>query len=181
MFYALLLCGGPGVASSWAGAAETRDAETHFFSLGIGDLKAELSEARAKGKHALLVVFEQEGCPACLYMKRNVMNRVDVQEFYARHFVNLSLDVNGSIPLRDLAGREVTEKAYVQTAKIKGTPTFVFYDLAGVEIARTTGALKAGEFLLLGRFVATGAYKTGSFLQFMREYPDEKGNSRAPR
>lgn len=175
MFYTLLLCAGPGVAPSWAGAAETRDAEAHFFGLGIGDLKAEIAEARAKGKQALLVVFEQEGCPACLYMKRNVLNRVDIQEFYARHFVNLSLDINGSIPLRDLAGREVTEKAYAQTAKIKGTPTFVFYDLAGAEIARATGALKTGEFRLLGRFVATGAYKTRSLSQFMQESSDEKG------
>ncbi len=175
MYYTLLLCIGLGVASQRASAAETRDAEAHFFGLGIGDLKAELAEARAKGKQALLVVFEQEGCPACLYMKRNVLNRVDIQEFYGKAFVNLSLDINGSIPLRDFAGREVTEKAYAQTAKIKGTPTFVFYDLDGAEIVRAAGTVKTGEFRLLGRFVATGAYKTRSLSQFMQNSSDEKG------
>lgn len=153
----------------WGGAAETRDAETHFFNLGIGDLKAEIADARAKGRQALLIMFEQEGCPACLYMKRSVLNRSDVKVFFGRHFVNLSLDIFGSIPLRDFAGRDTTEKAYAQTSKIKGTPTFIFYDLAGTEIFRTVGAVQTDEFLLLGRFVATGAYRTRSLAQFKQE------------
>lgn len=157
------------LAPAWAGAAETRDAEKHFFNLGIGDLKAELADARAKGRQALLIMFEQEGCPACVYMKRNVLNRSDVQDFYGRHFVNLSLDTYGSIPLRDLAGRETTEKAYAQAAGIKGTPTFIFYDLKGTEIFRTVGAVKPDDFLVLGRFIATGAYKTRSLAQFKQE------------
>ncbi len=177
--FSLLL--GLALVSPCASAAETRDAETHFFGLGIGDLKAELAEARARGKQALLVVFEQEGCPACLYMKRNVLNRIDVQDLYGRYFVNLSLDINGSIPLRNFANREVTEKAYAQTAKIKGTPTFIFFDLTGTEIVRTAGAVRPDEFLELGRFVATGAYKTRSLAQFKLESSDQDKKRSIPK
>ena len=132
-------------------AAESRDA-SHFFSLNTGDLKAEAAEARADGKKALLVMFEQEGCPGCLYMKRNILNRKDVQDYYRQHFVNLSLDIWGAVPLRDFANREATEKEFAQTASVKGTPTFVFYDLSGNELVRIFGPVEdADEFLLLGQ------------------------------
>lgn len=140
-----------------AAAAETRDAETHFFSSSIDDLKAELADARASGKRGVLIMFEQEGCAACLYMKSSVLSRKDVQDFYRKHFTNLSLDIHGAIPLRDFAGREMTEKAYADGMRIKGTPTFIFYDLKGTEIFRTIGKVEPAEFLALGRRVATAA------------------------
>jgi thioredoxin-related protein len=157
-------------------AAESRDA-SQFFNLNTGDLKAEAAEARADGKKALLVMFEQEGCPGCLYMKRNILNRKDVQDYYRQHFVNLSLDIWGAVPLRDFANREATEKDFAQRASVKGTPTFVFYDLSGNELVRIFGPVEdADEFLLLGRFVATGAYKTRSFAQYKLQKPALKGS-----
>ena len=160
--------------SGSASAVETRDA-SHFFSLNTGDLKGEAAEARADGKKALLVMFEQEGCRGCLYMKRNILNRKDVQDYYRRHFVNLSLDIWGAVPLRDFANREATEKGFAQAANVKGTPTFVFYDPSGKELVRLFGPVEdADEFLLLGRYVATGAYKTRSFAQYKREQSPKK-------
>jgi thioredoxin-related protein len=152
-------------------AAETPDAAS-FFNLNMGDLKTELAEARTDGKKALMVMFEQEGCPGCLYMKRNILNRRDVQDFYRSNFANLSLDIWSSVPVKDFANREQTEKAYAQAAKIKGTPTFVFYDLSGNEIARVFGTVDTpDEFLLLGRYVASGAYKTRTFAQYKQQTP----------
>ena len=154
-----------------AGAADTRDAAS-FFNLNMGDLKTELAEARTDGKKALMVMFEQEGCPGCFYMKRNILNRKDVQDYYRANFANLTLDIWSSVPVRDFGDREQTEKAYAQAAKIKGTPTFVFYDLQGHEVVRILGTIEtADEFLLLGQFVATGAYKTRSFAQYKTDRP----------
>ena len=148
------------------GAAESRDA-SQFFSLNTGDLRAEAADARAADKKALLVMFEQEGCPGCLYMKRNILSRKDVRDFYRRHFVNLAIDIWGAVPLRDFTPRDSNEKAFAQAAKVRGTPTFVFYDLAGQEIVRILGPVEdPAEFLLLGEFVASGAYKTRSFAQY---------------
>src|SRR5215217_5198664 len=124
-----------------AHAAELRDAQS-FFSLNMGDLKAEALEAKAEGKKALLVVFEQEGCPGCRHMRTQVLNRKDVQDYYRANFANLSVDIWSSVPLRDFGSREQTEKTYSQTTKIKGTPTFVFYDLAGNEISRVFGVVE---------------------------------------
>ena len=60
-------------------STETRDPHQHFFNLNTGDFKVEAQDAKQTGKKAILVMFEQEGCPGCLYMKRNVLNRADVQ------------------------------------------------------------------------------------------------------
>ncbi len=148
-------------------AATEPSGPNSFFTLNMGDLKAELADARTEGKRAVMLFFEQEGCPGCRHMKENVFNRPEVQKYYAQHFVSLALDIHSSVPVKDFTGRDFTEKTYSQTLKVKGTPTFVFYDLAGAEIVRILGPLQTSQdFLLLGRFVATGAYKKGPFAQY---------------
>jgi len=154
----------------------TRDAMTHFFDANTGDLRAELADAKAAGKKAVLFMYEQEGCPGCLYMKQNVLNRVDVQELYRRHFVSFTVDINGSVPLKDFGGRDLTEKVFAATAKVRGTPTFAFHDLTGTEIVRITGPVRnVEEFMLLAEFVASGAYKTRQFAEHKQLYLKKKG------
>jgi len=148
-----------------------------LFSLNTGDLKAELADARKDGRRALMLFFEQEGCPGCAHMKQSVFARKDVQSFYSKHFASLVIDIHGSVPLRDFADRDVTEKTFAQASKIRATPTFVFYDLKGVEIVRIVGPTETPEeFLLLGEFVASGAYRTRTFAQYKTEKPVRKGS-----
>jgi len=159
----LMICG----LTSAASGADTRDPNLYFFNPNAGDLKAELADAKSAGKKALFLMFEQEGCPGCLHMKEHVLNRPEVQAFYREHFVNLSIDIFGSVPIADLSGRGLTEKSYAQSVHVKGTPTLLFYDLAGNEILRILGPAKdAQEFLLLGEFVVSGAYKSRKFADF---------------
>ena len=149
----------------------------HFFALNTGDLKAELADARADGKKALLVFFEQEGCPGCRHMKQNIFNRKDVQDYYGRSFTSIALDIYSSVPLKDFAGREVSEKGYAQSLKVRATPTFIFYDFSGAEIVRIVGPTEtAEEFLLLGEFVASGAYRTRTFARYKAEHPFKNGS-----
>lgn len=169
-----LLLASPGIALAQGTA--TRDAMTHFFDANTGDLKAELADAKTANKKAVLLMYEQEGCPACLYMKQNVLNRVDVQELYRRHFVSFTIDINGSVPLKDFGGRDISEKAFAAAAKARATPTFAFHDLNGTEIVRITGAVRdVGEFKLLGEFVASGAYKTRQFAEYKQQQSHKKG------
>jgi thioredoxin-related protein len=153
--------------SAGAAAAATREPESHFFNPNIGDLRADLADARKAGKKAILLVFEQEGCPGCLYMHRNVLNRPDVQQFYRQHFYNFKIDIHGAVPLKDFAGHDFTEQGYARALGVKGTPTFAFYDLDGKEIVRLLGVIKEpAEFMLVGEFVASGAYKTRKFAEY---------------
>lgn len=151
-------------------SAETRDPEEHFFNLNSGDFKIEADDARSAGKKAIMLMFEQDGCPGCIYMKQNVLNRVDVQNFYRQRFLKFSINTFGSVPIRDFAGRDLTEKSYAQSVGIKGTPTFLFYDLNGAEATRIVGPVRSAEdFMLLGAFVASGAYKTRNFAEYLQQ------------
>jgi len=164
-------------AAAPAGTAEGRDPYTHFFNANTGDLKAELADARGAGKKAIFIMYEQEGCPGCIYMKTQVLNRPDVQKRYRGHFFNFAIDIFGSVPVTGFAGRGHTEKTFAQAQKVKGTPTLVFHDLDGHEIVRIVGPVRqVSEFLLLGEFVASGAYRTRKFAEYKQEAQHRKGS-----
>jgi thioredoxin-related protein len=157
-------------------AAESRDPYQHFFASGTDNFRAELADAKRGGKKALFVMFEQDGCPGCIYMKEHVLNRPDVQKFYRDRFINFSINIHGSVPFDDFAGRSVTEKSFAQATGIRGTPTLIFYDLEGREIVRRLGAIRdAGDFILLGEFVASGAYRGRTFADYLKEMKAKKG------
>lgn len=165
------------VVANLAGAAETRDPYTYFFNPHTGDLKAELADARSAGKKAVFLLFEQEGCPGCIHMKNHVLNRPEVQEFYRGRFLNFAVDIHGAVPITDFVGRARTEKSYSEALKIKGTPTLLFYDLDGNEVVRILGTVREPEeFLLLGEFVASGAYKSRKFAQYRQEQSRRNGS-----
>lgn len=158
-------------------AAEARDPYQYFFASGTDDLRAELADAKRQGKKALFVMFEQDGCPGCIYMKEHVLNRPDVQNFYRERFISFSINIFGAAPFEDFAGRAVNEKTFAQATGIIGTPTLMFYDLDGHEIVRLTRAIHdPDEFIMLGQFVASGAYRKRNFAEFVRQHRQRKGS-----
>lgn len=156
-----------------AGTAAAADAE-RFFDQGLGDFAAELKTAQGAGKAGVLLMFELEGCPYCRKMREQVLSRAEVQAYFRKHFAIFSVDVVGALPVTDFAGREVTEKAFAQAQKIRGTPTFVFFGPGGAEVARLSGSMRADEFLRTGRYVAEGHYQTMSLERFSAANTEKK-------
>lgn len=151
-----------------AAVAETRDVNQHFFDQKLGDFHAELDGAKKEGKQGVLLMFELDDCPFCHRMKQTILNQSEVQDYYRKHFLIFSVDIKGDNPMVDFKGRQTTEKAYAAEQRVRATPVFAFYDLNGKPITRFTGAAKdVREFMLLGSYVAEGAYKDKS-LTFAR-------------
>lgn len=139
-----------------------------FFDTTLGDYAAELKTARQQGKQGVLLVLEAEGCPFCKRMREQILNQPEVQRYFHRHFSVYSVDINGSIPVTGLDGKEQTEKEFARSLKFKGTPSFHFISPDGSEMARHAGAMRDAEtFLALGRYVADGHWKKTSFEQFL--------------
>ena len=150
--------------------AEVRDPTVHFFQPKLGDLHDDLATARQEGKLGVLLMFEMDDCPFCHRMKATVLNRAEVQDYFRRHFLIYSIDTKGDVPITDFQGKDTTEKAFALAQRARATPVFVFYDLEGQPITRYTGATQsADEFLLLGRYVVEGAYKTMPFNVYNRQ------------
>lgn len=151
----------------WLAGAATAEA---FFDTSLGDFAVELKTAQQQGKLGVLVMFETEACPFCRRMREQVLNQAEVQGYYRKHFNIFAVDLNGSIEVTDFTGKEMTEKAFGRSWRVRGTPTFLFVSPEGKELARYTGATRdIAEFMALGRYVAEGHYLKLPFEQY---YPD---------
>ncbi len=152
------------------GAAPARDPFIYFFDPSFGDLKEEIKLARAEGKRALFLMFDDENCPHCQKMLRAVLNQPRVQDYYRHNFRVLHIDINGGLEMTDLAGRQLRQKDFAKAQRVPATPTFLFIGTDGQELARYTGATRdIEEFLWLAEFVVNGDYKKKNFQAYRRE------------
>ena len=148
-----------------------------FFTASLGDLHAEAAEARAAGKQAIFVMYVRDDCPYCDRMKRDILSLEAVQDYYREHFAVLAIDLKGAVPIVDFAGAGTTEKGFAADQGVKFTPVIIFYDLDGRPVARYRGEIRdVREFMLLGRFVATGAYRSQSFAEYKQSSGSRKGS-----
>ncbi|NOX43703.1 MAG: thioredoxin fold domain-containing protein [Gammaproteobacteria bacterium] len=150
---------------------QTRDPYEYFFNQSFNHLQEEAETAREEGKMGLFVMFNDPDCPWCQKMKATIMNQVPVQEFYRKHFRIIHLDTRGDTMMSNFDGTELVEKDYaLKNHRVRATPVLMFFDLDGNIMMRYTGATRSvEEFLLLGEFVTSGAYKSTKFTRFKRE------------
>jgi len=154
-------------AAHAASAAHYRDPLDYFFHPFLGDLRAEAADAKKAGKHAIVVMYEFDDCPYCARMKREVLSRADVQDYYRKQFQVFQIDTKGDQQITGFDGKDSTEKEFARAAGVRATPTFVFYGFDGKPlVTRTGGIYDPQEFLLLGEYVASGAYRSQTFAQY---------------
>lgn len=155
-------------------ATGTRDPYANFFDQTLGDFTDDLADAREKGKKGILIMFEMDECPFCHRMKKTVLNRPDVQDYFKAHFLIFSVDVEGDVEIVDMQGNHTTMKEFSEKQhRVRATPVFQVFDLDGrpIKRARYTGATKnAEEFLLYGRYVVEGAYEKMPFTRYKRQF-----------
>jgi thioredoxin-related protein len=150
-----------------AAQGAARDPMQHFFTPTLGDLKAELVDAKQAGKQAAFVMYMRDDCPYCERMKQNILSRPDVQAWYRQRFAVLAVDIKGAVPISDFGGKATTEKDFALAQGVKYTPVIMFYDLSGKPLTRVDGEIRTtDEFLLLGEFVASGAYARMKFADY---------------
>lgn len=150
-----------------------------FFDQSLGDFTEELDIARDEGKRGILLMFEMDECPFCHRMKQTVLNQPEVQAYFREHFLIFSVDIEGDVLMTDFSGQETSMKDFaLKQYRVRATPVFAFIDLDGNRIARYTGATKnKAEFLLLGEYVVSGAYKNTSFSRYKRARRKAADNS----
>ncbi len=156
--------------SLWLPAQTVRDPDTHFFNDTFGDFHEELQRAREEGKQGIFIFFEMDECPFCHYMRTHVLNQPAVQDYYRKHFLNFSVDIEGDVEITDFQGRPTTMKDFAfKQFRVRATPVLAFFDLDGNLVQRYTGRTKGvEEFLWLGEYVAEGHYRKMSFTRFKR-------------
>jgi thioredoxin-related protein len=156
--------------STTPGAEALRDPDSAFFHQTLGDFREELEIAREEGKSGVLLFFEMDECPFCARMKRDVLNRPQVQDYYREHFRIIPVDIEGDVEIVDFQGQSMAEKDFAfQVNRVRATPVFLFYTLEGEQVARYTGATSGiDEFLWLGEYVVQGVYRDMPFTKYKR-------------
>jgi len=160
-------------------AAGGKDPYKYFFNETFGNLQEELQRAKAEGKKGVLVFFEMDECPFCHRMKETVLNQPEVQEYFRKYFINISIDIEGDVEISDFEGQPISQKQFaVKVNRVRATPVFGFYDLEGNQVVRYTGATSSvQEFMWLGEFFVSGEYKNGKFSNYKREKKKQLGEA----
>ena len=145
--------------------------ELAFFDQSLGDFSEELKNARDEGKKGIFIFFEMDECPFCHRMKTTILNQPKVVEYFKKHFLIFQVDIEGDVEMTDFQGQQTTQKDFAfKQHRVRATPVMAFFDLQGNRIERYTGATSsAEEFLLLGEYVVSGAYKETSFTRYKRD------------
>ena len=152
---------------AFAAAAHAAEPWEAFFDPFLGDLKSELADAAAAGKKGVVVMYHFEECPYCRRMKREVLLRPEVQHAYRKDFTVIAIDTRGAQPITGVQGSTLPENLYAKSVGVRATPTFDFYAPDGARMYRQVGGIfDAREFLLLERYVASGAFRSQTFAQF---------------
>ena len=149
-----------------------KDPQEYFFDSSFGDYAEELDNAKEQGKKGILVFFEMDDCPFCHWMKKNVLNKEKVQQYYKEHFLIFSLDIEGDVEMTDFQGKSMSQKDFAfKENRVRATPVLAFFDLNGKRVMRYTGRTSSvEEFLLLGQFVVDKAYMDNKFSRYKREH-----------
>ena len=157
-------------------SAQTRDPLQHFFYASFGDLSEEVLNARNEGQKGVMLMFEEDDCPFCARMKKTILNRVDVQEYFRANLRPILIDKELTDELIDFDGsmtnmKDFSEKKY----RVRATPVFLVFDLDGkpMKRGRYTGAMTSvEEFMQFGKFFSEGINNQMSFTRYKRSLKD---------
>lgn len=150
--------------------ASPSDPYADFFNDSFGNLQEELDVAKEEGKKGVMLFFEMDDCPFCTRMKKAILSKEKVQQYYRDNFRLLAIDIEGDLELTDFQGNDTTQKVFAEKQhRVRATPVIAFFDLEGNKITKYTGAAGSPEeFMLLGKYVAEGHYKTMKFTKYKR-------------
>ena len=127
-----------------------------FFAKGPPDLKRALA-----AKKPVVVVFERASCRDCSEMHREGFPRPEVRQALSA-FTAVQANAFGA------------ERAWARELQVVNTPTLVFFDVAGKEVFRVEGYVRAFHLASAMDYVSTGAYKSEpSFQRYLQARADK--------
>lgn len=141
------------------------------------DLKEDLAAATSAGRHFALQ-WSQRGCIYCKTLHTVYFADPAIADPIRSAFDIVHLDLFGAREVIFFDGSRLTEKALGQQERIRVTPSFQFFALEqgqAKEVARMPGLLSRAEFSAYFRYVEEGAYRAGSFDDFLARNADRRG------
>lgn len=127
-----------------------------------------LQAQKTSGK-PMMIYFGRPGCGYCERTNIEGFGHNDLRKNYSAHFVLAYVDTESGARVTLPGGERITEAELGNRYRVKMTPTFVYLDPAGKEVARLYGIQQKKDLAALDHYMASGVYKTKSFRQFLAE------------
>lgn len=156
-------------ALAWGGFAPQAAAADFRIESIDNDFQGEIQAAAENGKH-LVIFFHQLGCPYCDKMRNRVHPDPRVREYFDEHFVMIESNIKGNLDVVMPDGTPASEVEFGRKMRVRATPVFAFFGQDGKLALKTVGFLDVDRFLMAGRYVVDGVYKTKkSFFSYVKD------------
>lgn len=127
-----------------------------------------LKAQKASGR-PMMIYFGRPGCGYCERTNVEGFGHDDLRKRYREHFVLVYVDNESGARVTLSSGERITEAELGNRYRVKLTPTFVYLDPAGREVARLFGVQQKKDLAALDHYMANGVYKSKPFRQYLSE------------
>jgi len=140
-------------AAAQAPAYSSNDIPRWFANTFL-DFREDVADAARAGKR-VMAYFGQEGCPYCARLMIDNFSQRDIVATMQRSFVAVALDLWGDRETTWLDGVVRPEKALARELAVQFTPTLLFLDEHGKDVARLNGYVPPARFRAVLEYVAS--------------------------
>lgn len=145
-----------------------------WFKLSLGDLRADLAEAKQSGKKGIITYFGQKRCAYCEQFFKTSLADEDIRNYLLQHYDLIAFDIWGIEDIIDTDGKQYSERELSLRYKTNFTPSLVFYDADGTPVFRLRGYYPPYKFRAALQYAAEIFYKQETFAEyFERANPGE--------
>ena len=117
-----------------------------WFAPSFLDVREDIAEAGREGRR-LMLYFHQDGCPYCKQLVTVNFRDPRIVDRTRRHFVAVEVNIFGDREVTWTDGARMNEKRLAALAKIRYTPTLLFFDEKGAVAAPIDGYLPPERFI----------------------------------
>ena len=168
------------VPALWAQAQPTSPRAIEipaWFTESFLVIPEDVDDAARDGKR-LMLYFGQDGCPYCKRLMEVNFRQPDIVAKTRARFVAIALNIWGDREVQWTDGRHMSEKALARALHVQYTPTLLFLDEKGAQVARLIGYYPPRRFSAALDYAAGRAGKGQRFEDFMKTVPDADAGTR---
>lgn len=140
-----------------------------WFKNSFLDIREDIEEARAAGKRVVLY-FYQDGCPYCKKLLETNFSQHAIADKTKTKFDVIAINMWGDREVKDLEGKDVTEKVFASQLRVMFTPTMLFLDEGGKVLLRMNGYFPPHRFMAALDYASDHTQAATSFRDYLQQH-----------